>query len=218
MAIIDTLKNLRRLQEFFRNSDIMTISQREVTTVTETFNGDNSTTDFVVSNTNLKNVRSVTVDSNPQTKYTDYDIDWNNNTISFTSAPATGTDNISIEYDYGSTDHIFMDFPREDISLSSYPRVGFDFISNVTTQESTGSDLHQTRSLLSVTVFGTTKKEIETILFNLRTVVFNNKIDITPEIPLLITQGLGPLIEEEDRGNKIMSRTMDFIAPFQFEQ
>ena len=81
---------------FLRNQDILTTSERSVTTTTELHSGDNSTKTFNLTNSQVKNVRSVTVDSVVLTNYTDYDVNYYDGTITFVVAPSLDTDNISI--------------------------------------------------------------------------------------------------------------------------
>ena len=47
---------------FFRNSDVISTAIRGVSTVTEEFNGTGAQTDFTLANSNVKNVRTITVD------------------------------------------------------------------------------------------------------------------------------------------------------------
>jgi len=115
---------------FLRNSDIFTTTQREVTTssVTGAFAADTS---IIISVPNVKNVRSVIVGAvtlNYGSAYT-VDVDYDNAgtkscKITFTAAQ---TGDYTISYDYG-TDKIHPDFPRNDLDINSFPRIGFDII------------------------------------------------------------------------------------------
>lgn len=67
----------------------------------ETFSGDGSTTTFTLSNTPVvPESETVEVDGSQQTRGTDYTIDYETGVITFTTAPSSGTDNISVTYDY----------------------------------------------------------------------------------------------------------------------
>lgn len=128
MAYINVTRIREELVVFLRNQNIFSISQRGVTTATETFDGDNSEVDFVVANaSNIKNVRSVEVGGTPLVFGTDYTVNYTTGTVTCSVAPASGTDNVEIVYDYG-TDKIYPDFPRNDLSISSFPRIGVDLI------------------------------------------------------------------------------------------
>ena len=74
------------------------------------------------------NVQYVKIGGVTQTRYTDYDVEYNSTDagkITFTTAPVTGTDNIEINYDYGNG-WIFSFYPKPDISVSDAPRIGMD--------------------------------------------------------------------------------------------
>ena len=113
-----------QLVHWTRNSDIMTVSERGVTTIaaTGTFAADSS---FLIVRTNVKNVRSVVVGGDTLVLGTDYDYDTDfldttiKTKITFTVAQ-TGA--YTITYDYG-TDKIHADYPRDDLKLTSYPRI-----------------------------------------------------------------------------------------------
>lgn len=76
----------------------------EGTNVTgETFSGDDVTTTFTLANEYIKpNSETVTVDGTELNKGTDYKINYITGEITFEVAPATGTDNVSVNYDYYS--------------------------------------------------------------------------------------------------------------------
>jgi len=95
---------------------------------TESFNGTGSKTEFVITDSNpIVCINEVTVGGVTQSPYLDYQIDLDNKTVTFTVAPASGTDNVVIDYDYGSH-WVFPDKPRDDLSKSSYPRIGVTLI------------------------------------------------------------------------------------------
>jgi hypothetical protein len=77
-----------------------------VVTSAETKSGDGSTTDFVLNNQPAQPLESVEVDSTPQIEGTDFEVDYGNKTITFFTAPLSGTDNISIDYNQHSATDI----------------------------------------------------------------------------------------------------------------
>jgi hypothetical protein len=102
-----------------------------ITETTTTFDGDDSTTKFTLSATALSYVASVSVEGVVQEYITDYSIHFRGSDkgkIEFVTAPTTGTDNISVtwgEINTGKSNFIWPDFPRIDLGLHSYPRIGF---------------------------------------------------------------------------------------------
>lgn len=216
--MVSAISNLELKKEFLvflRNQNVLSTSTRGVTTTTETFDGDNSTVTFNFSSSGVKNVRSVTVDAVSQTNYTDYDVDYFAGTITFTSAPASGTDNISISLDYGN-DSIFDDWPRDDLNINSFPRVSFDIISKASSEQGLSGDLTVSRMIISVTAFSSNKKELETMIDNIRTAVLTNKTSFN-YFNFITADNEGPIIENSLSRNKILQKNIDFVAPVQIE-
>ncbi len=79
--------------------NISTVVELVTNTATETFSGDDSETTFTLANTPVS-VTSVTVDGSARSAVTDYTV--SGSTITFETAPATGTNNISVTYTYTS--------------------------------------------------------------------------------------------------------------------
>ncbi len=91
-------------------------------TNSESFDGDGSLKIFVLTNS-LVAINSVTVGGTTQTKHISYVIDLDNKLITFGTAPGSGTDNVVVSYEKGST-WVFPDKPRDDLSEAKYPRMG----------------------------------------------------------------------------------------------
>jgi len=123
------------MTRFLRNGDILTVAERNVTTDTDdTFSGDGAETAFVINRNNVKNIRTISVDASPLVYGQDYTYNKNYNDagtikcqINFTSAPASGTDNITLSYDYGS-DNIFPGYSKRKIKQkpSAKSQLGMD--------------------------------------------------------------------------------------------
>lgn len=201
---------------FIRNSDVISIGDRGVTTTTDEFDGDETETQFTLSNSNVKNVRSVTIDDVAQTFGTDYTVNYSTAVITFTSAPGTGTDNVDVEYDYGSGDKIYPDFPRVDLGINSYPRIAVAVTSMTTAELGIGGAANINDLLLSVYVYANGMANVDTYIKDIRSVFLQNKNDfyylkfITP-----VTQS--PLINEPARGDKIYTRSVELRALFNVE-
>lgn len=95
---------------------------------TQTFSGDNSTTEFSLTSLPLCAVTSVSISSVAQTEFVNYTVDYENNKVVFSSAPASGSSNISISYVYG-INWIFAGEARTDLSFESYPRISVQALS-----------------------------------------------------------------------------------------
>lgn len=218
-----TVTNKLQVQEvkeeltiFLRNQDIFTIAQRGVITLTEEFSGDAATKTFTLSNTPARNVRSITVGGSSQTFGTDYTVNYSTAIVTFTSAPASGTDNVDITYDYGSPDKIFSDFPREDLHISSYPRISIDVTSSRTSEFGIGAGANITEMLVSIYTFAEGNVAVDDYTEKIREAILDNKSSFY-YLKFLTPQSLGPLLDVPDRDRKIMMRVLECQAPYNVE-
>lgn len=216
MSVIDVQEVKEELVVMLRNSDVLSTSERGVTTTTEEFDGDNSTVDFVVSNTNIKNVRSVTVGGVAQTFGTDYTVDYSTATITFTSAPASGTDNVDIQYDYGSGDKIYGDIPRVDLTLDSYPRIAVQITTSRTVEGSTDGSVNFTDFLISVYVYAASSDDVESYATSVRTAFLTNKKNFY-NLRYCTVVGETAIRNEDGRNRKIDFKTVELLAPLNEE-
>ena len=119
------IQNIKKEQiQFLRNQDVFSTTIRGVTTRTDTgtFDADETHT-LANSPTTVKNVRSVTRGS-LLVYGTDYTVNFLTGVISFTVAQ---TGSYTIIYDNGP-DKIYPDFPRDDLTISSFPRIALDIL------------------------------------------------------------------------------------------
>ena len=79
-------------------NDLTVLGQNLIYSTIDTFNGDNSDTVFTLDNNPV--VVRVSVGGVEKTPEEDYDFDTMARTITFATAPATGSNNISVEYDF----------------------------------------------------------------------------------------------------------------------
>ena len=79
-------------------NDLTVLGQNLQYNTVQTFNGNNSSTVFTLDNNPV--VVKVTVGGTESVPETDYDFDTMNRTITFGTAPATGSNNISVEYTF----------------------------------------------------------------------------------------------------------------------
>jgi len=210
--LINVVNIKNELVNFLRNSDIFSTTVRGVTTATKTgtFSGDST---YTITDSNVKNVRSVVVGETTLVFGTDYTIDFDTPQIDFTSAQ-TGA--YTIQYDYGSTDHIYGDFPRVDLGITSYPRISIAITSARTDEIALGGADTMTDFLISIYVYANGVENVDTYIKSIREVFLENKSGfyylefVTP-----VTQS--PLINEPARGDKIYTRALEFRAPFNIE-
>ena len=218
---VTNLINLNQIKQelvvFLRNSDIISTSDRGVTTSTNESigTGDTVEVDFALAEATAKNVRGVTVNSVAQTFGTDYTVDYSTYTVTFSSAPGSGVV-ITATYDYGSGDSIYPDFPRTDLGITSYPRMAVAVTSVATSEMGIGGAANINDILLSVYVYANGMAAVDDYIKDARSAFLQAKKDfyylkfVTP-----VTQS--PLINEPARGDKIYTRSLDIRALFNVE-
>ena len=218
---VTNLINLNQIKQelvvFLRNSDIISTSDRGVTTSTDESigTGDTVEVDFALAESNAKNVRNVKLDGSAQTFGTDYTVDYSTYTVTFSSAPGSGVA-VTATYDYGSGDSIYPDFPRTDLGINSYPRIAVAVTSVATDEMGIGGAANINDILLSVYVYANGMYNVDGYIQTTREAFLNNKKDfyylkfVTP-----VTQS--PLINEPARGDKIYTRSIELRAPFNLE-
>ena len=224
MTFLNLAEAKEELVIFLRNNDVLSTTVRGVTTDTDdTFSGDDAETNFIISRTNVKNIRSLSIGADAQSLGTHYTVDYNYDNsgtvacrITFLTAPATGTDNITLSYDYG-TDKIYPDYPRDDLKITNYPRVAVDILGGDSAETVLGAGMLTTNLSFSIIVFDDSEKNIDTIIGLIRTAFLNNKKNFF-YLRFITIIGLGPTIPSPSRGDKISSRTVDLMAPLNIEE
>jgi len=136
MTAIDIEHIREELSHFLRNSDIFGATSttiRGCATITDSFTATANQTAFQLTKTSIRNIRGLTVQS--VAKYLFRDFTYNGATGVVTlNTGATLSDAVVIQYDWGTgSDKIYPDFPRDDLSLASFPRVGIA-ITNLSTE------------------------------------------------------------------------------------
>lgn len=201
---------------FLRNQDILSISERGVTTTTAegTLSG---TATITIARSNVKNIRSITIDAVSKAFGTDYSVNYDssgNCVITFTS---NQTGDYVVSYDYGS-DKIYPDYPRTDLKLASYPRIALHDIQLNTTPGGFG-DVFESNVLFSVTIFTHDDGDYDliTLIQNTRNAFLNNRSSFY-NLKLITTVNQGPEIKSGDRNQVISQITLDITSQFQYEK
>lgn len=199
---------------FLRNEDIISISDRGVNTQidTGTFSATSNYT-VAVNPTLIKNVRTITVAGSPLTRYTDYSVNYDTGVISFRN-PQTGA--YVIQYDEGSTDRIFPDFPQADLKLSAFPRIAVDIIGGDIMDIDLGASTTRHDYNITIICYSAEVEEMETMVTDvIRAMLINKKTFYY--IKYMKTDILGPILNSPDKQNKIVSRSIDFVGKFNYE-
>lgn len=210
MAYINILDIKKEVVNFLRNLDVISISDRGVTTVaSETFSGDTVETEFTLAQTIVKNVRIVTIGAATQTFGEDYTIDYTGNKVVFGTPPASGTDNIDISYDYGASDSIFPDFPQPFLKVSDFPRISADIIGGNSQISEIGGTAIRTSYLMSVIFYDVDQNNIEGMYDTVRQAINENKKSFY-YVDYISPIGIGARIVSPFGEQKVLQRNLDF--------
>jgi len=212
---IDVLKIREELEVFLRNADVMSVVRRGVSTYVDVFTAYAGQTTFTLTKPGVKNIRLVKKNGTPILRYVQYTPDYHEGKIVL-STPASVGNTIEITYDAGVGDKIYSDLPRLDISLDSYPRVGFDDISHANTEQALGGSLIRTDILISLIVYAATKEECLEIWQSCRDAILANKKSFH-FFQFITLAGAGPMAKSAGRHEKIVQKNQDFRIPFEFE-
>lgn len=212
---LNTLKY--ELVYLLRNADIFTTTARGVTTVgdTGTFAADSS---HLIARTNVKNLRSVVVGTTTLVYGKDYtiDLDYLDTTIkckiTFTTAQ---TGDYTITYDYG-TDKIWTDYPRDDLSLSSYPRISIEEVSKSTSAFSLGGADFISSRLITIVIYSENQDFLEGKLDILEALIRTNA-KLMYYANFLRPNGRGPIIKHEGGHQTLLHKNLDLMAQFEVE-
>lgn len=211
--------NVRKeLVEFLRNSDILTITERGVTTESDTGTFASDST-HLIDDATVKNIRSITVGGSPIALGTDYttDMDFDDSgtrkcKFTFTSAQ---TGDFVISYDTGS-DKIYPDFPRDDLSISSFPRIAVDTQDSTSDSFGIGGNDYITDMGITVVGYAKTTQKIDDIITKVRTAIITNNQNFF-YLKFIKPVGKGPILSDPEGKKEIFSRNVDFLSKFNVE-
>lgn len=209
------LTNIKNeILNFLRGSDILTTTQRGVSTYSDTGTYAGASTHTLGNSPTLvKNIRSIVVASVTLHWGEDYTLNFSTGVITY-SSPQTGA--YTISYDSGSGDKIYPDFPRDDLSIANYPRIAMDLLSVDTDAFGIGGSQFISNINITIVVYAQSVSEIDGYIQAIKTAMRGNAKGfyyvnfIKPTIT-------GPCISSPDRRNEILQRNIDFQAMFQEE-
>lgn len=208
--------NLKQeLVVFLRNQDIFTTTLRGVTTTTHEETLDDAGT-ATIAKTNVKNIRSITVEGASLSFGTDYTVDYGDGTesclVTFTE---NQTGDLVITYDYG-TDKIWPDFPRNDLSISSYPRIAVDLLNVSSDAFGVGGSQFISDINFTVVVYANNSDDIDTYINSIRS-AFIDEAKNFYYLKFIKPTLMGPTLNDDQKKGEIMSRNQDFTSMFNVE-
>jgi hypothetical protein len=211
---------LLELLNELRNEDILSIAERGVTTTTDSFDAAGGAEVFTLTESGVKNVRSVVHEGTTLSFGTDYTFNYTlGNIVSVSvSKELTLNDEVDIAYDYGTTDGVYSDWSRPDLTLSSYPRLSFNYVTLDTEVIAVGGvQSFNPRIQFRIMDFGVenTQNKMNTLRSYLKTkqqgLYYSNILRIVGGTPC-------DLVRDEGKGNKIYQMNIDVINELNIER
>jgi len=209
--------NITRVKQeqvvFLRNNDIFSITERGVTTAnaTGTLSG---TKVITISTAAIKNIRSVTVGAVSKYVGTDYTAVYGTTSTIITFG-SNQTGDYSVSHDYG-TDKIYPDFPRDSLSISSFPRIAVDILSVPIDAFGIGGDTFISDVSMTIIVYDDNSDDLDSYIQTIKDLYVANSKNfyyLSFVKPTLI----GPTINSQDKKDEIMQKNIDILGMFNTE-
>lgn len=210
-----TLMNIKQeLVVSLRNADIITISDRGVTTSTDTGTfADDSSHTLDTNPTLAKNVRSVVVGGSGLTFGDDYTVNYITGVISFV---LNQTGAFTIIYDQANVDRIYPDFPQPHLKLSQFPRIAVDIIGSTSNEFGIGAEVTESDYTVSIICYSEDQTEVEDMVSASKQLIMDNKKNYFYS-PFITPTNAGPLLVSEFGQNKVLQRNQDVAVRFSFD-
>jgi len=200
--------------DFLRNQDIFTITQRGVTTAnaTGTLSG---TKVITISRTNVKNIRSITVGAVSKVLGTDWTVDYKHATGCVITFGSNQTGAYAVSHDYGS-DKIFPDFPRNDLTIDSYPRIAVDILNVPSDALGIGGDQFISDVAFTIVAYAVKSADLDSYIQTIKDLYVTNAKNFY-YLPFVKRTSIGPTINSQDKKDEIMQKNIDYLGMFNVE-
>jgi len=222
MATLNEKHMRDEMAVFLKNEDVLTASERGVTQVTGTTLGTlASATTTLINKNNIRNIRNVSVADTAKTFGTDYTVDYyyldgSTRKCQITWAASTSGAG-TVTYDYGATEKIYPNFPRTDMTLASYPRIGLEVV-DIDSEPYGFNNVNNSNVDISFTVVDDSKDNILDIMNNVRDAIVNNQSGFY-YLKLVKPRRTGPVVPVTDgkAKDKLFSKSFDVRGYFNIE-
>lgn len=217
-----TIRNEQTLKTelvvFLRNSDILSTSERGVTTTTYTTSGTGSSQTITLPNNVVRNIRSIVVTAVTLTPYVDYTPSYGYSSTTITGTFTSGTNNIVVTYDYstGSNERIFPDYPEIVYLVDQCPRIGFDIEMTKTNIMGIGDFNYMTDSMVTVKIYSKNLKSLDGYIYTLRSAVKSNQRGFY-NAPIVYSSTISPPITVEHLNKKVFMKSVDLMLRLKYE-
>jgi len=199
---------------FLRNSDVFTTTQRGVTTTTqeETLSAE---TTITIDKTNVKNIRSITVGGVNKVLGTDWTVDYKHSTGCVITFESNQTGESIVTFDYGS-DAIYPDFPRDDLTINSYPRIAVDVMSAPIEPFGIGGDTFISNVSMTIVVYDKNSDDLDSYIQTIKDLYVSNAKNFY-YLKFVKPTLIGPTINSADKKDEIMQKNIDILGMFNVE-
>ena len=219
------IQNIRdEITNYLRSSDILAIGIRGVTTTTDNFVATAGQTAFTLDHTLVRNIRTLTVDGTSLKYMKDFIFNPSTGVVTLDTG-ATLDDAVVINYDYSTAgnEKIYPDFPREDLNLQSYPRVGMEITAINNNNFSLGATDQISEIMITIFAFVPVNKDssvasgfggtedLSDLLTTIRDEIRENQKGFY-SFPFIHPVSTNPIVKGQN--NKIVHQSADFIARF----
>ena len=201
---------------FLRNNDVFSVTERGVTTTTQ--EDTLSTEDTItITATAVKNIRSITVGGTAKSVGTDYTVVYPKKGV-FDCVITFGSNQTGasiVTFDYGQ-DKIYSDFPRDDLTINSYPRIAVDIMSVPIDAFGIGGDTFISDVSMTIIVYDDNSDDLDSYIQTIKDLYVANSKNfyyLSFVKPTLI----GPTINSQDKKDEIMQKNIDILGMFNTE-
>ena len=199
---------------FLRNNDIFSVTERGVTTTTQE---DTLTAeDTITIDATVKNIRSITIGGVDKYVGTDYTVDYKHATGCVVTFGSNQTGAYVVTYDFGSSDKIYPDFPRDDLTINSYPRIAVDVINVGMDALGIGGDSFISNVAITIVVYANNSDDLDSYINTIKDLYVTNAKNfyyLNFVSPTLI----GPTINSADKKDEIMQKNLDIVGKFNID-
>ena len=227
MTTLNIMDLRNELCHFLRYNDIFSTTIRGITRYTSSYNvgiGGESTHTFT-GKIPVRDFTLLTVNSAAKYYLRDYTMNWDTGVLTWNSALVQG-DAVAFTLDWGSTEKIYPDMPRDDLTFSSYPRVGIELTGISTVPIGLGGANHLSDIIVTILVWVPVNKDtniaggfggmsdLENTMTLIRSAIRTNAKNFY-SFPWIYPKGTAPITR--GMNGKIMQHSQDFLVRFRLE-
>jgi hypothetical protein len=210
---------------FLRNSDILSTTQRGVTTTSNTFTATAGQTVFTISNNVVRNIRSVAVEGTSKSAYKDYTPSYatTSSTVTLLTGASVG-ELVAVYFDYssGTTEKVWADYPEIKYLVDDCPRIGFDIMGIRTKPIGIGEANWLSDAMITIKVYDKNTKTIDNFLSTIRTKLkaaqksfyhfqFTYPTNIGPPL-------LHDIMDGTKLAGKVFEKAIDILFKYNYEE